>query len=259
VLLAGDAAHVHTPAGGLGMNTGIQDAYALGWRLGAAVLDGDEAALDGYERERRPVAEALLAGTGGLQRLYSIRDRRLQRARDAALRTLLGLGPLRRAFFTRAAQLDVGYRTRSVLGGRAPRVGDRAPDGPALAWPDGAPARLHDQLRGTGPVLLLFTGTGTAAELARLATAAAGARGSRAVLVARDRAAATAGLPVAATLLDPDGVLHRRYAARSARAVLVRPDGHLARPAGAAAAAPPTAPAGPAAPADRARRAPARV
>lgn len=73
VLLAGDAAHVHTPAGGMGMNTGIQDAYAFGWRLALAVRAGDQpdtdidadAIVDGYERERRPVAQALLSSTGG--------------------------------------------------------------------------------------------------------------------------------------------------------------------------------------------------
>ncbi|HEU4547151.1 MAG TPA: FAD-dependent oxidoreductase, partial [Microlunatus sp.] len=98
-LLAGDAAHIHTPAGGLGMNTGIQDAYNLGWRLALAVRNGDVTVVDGYERERRPVAEALLSSTGGLQRLYSIRDRRVQRARDVALQLVVNAGPTREAFF----------------------------------------------------------------------------------------------------------------------------------------------------------------
>nr|WP_301553566.1 FAD-dependent monooxygenase [Pseudomonas syringae] len=60
VFLAGDAAHVHTPAGAQGLNTGVQDAWNLGWKL-AAVLDGTpEALLDTYEEERRPVAAAVL-------------------------------------------------------------------------------------------------------------------------------------------------------------------------------------------------------
>ena len=60
IFLAGDAAHVHSPAGGQGMNTGIQDAYNLGWKL-AAVIDGAaEALLDTYEEERLPVAANVL-------------------------------------------------------------------------------------------------------------------------------------------------------------------------------------------------------
>lgn len=132
VLLAGDAAHVHTPAGGFGMNTGIQDAYSLGWRLALALRGGDDEIVDGYERERRPVAEALLGSTGGLQRLYSVRNHTVQQLRDTSLQFLLDLPPLRRAFFARAGQLDISYRAS----GRMPwstgaRVGDRSPDGPA--------------------------------------------------------------------------------------------------------------------------------
>jgi 2-polyprenyl-6-methoxyphenol hydroxylase-like FAD-dependent oxidoreductase len=68
VLLAGDAAHVHSPAGGQGMNTGIQDAYNLGWKL-AAVLKGAQAwLLDTHEEERLPVAAALLGITTRLHR-----------------------------------------------------------------------------------------------------------------------------------------------------------------------------------------------
>src|SRR5690606_26027013 len=57
VLLAGDAAHVHTPAGGQGMNTGVQDAYNLGWKLGGVLRGTPETLLDTYEEERLPIAE----------------------------------------------------------------------------------------------------------------------------------------------------------------------------------------------------------
>src|SRR6476646_3759854 len=60
VFLAGDAAHIHPPTGGQGLNTSVQDAYNLGWKL-AAVLDGaPESLLSTYEKERRPIAEAVL-------------------------------------------------------------------------------------------------------------------------------------------------------------------------------------------------------
>ena len=93
VFLAGDAAHVHPPAGGLGMNTGIQDAYNLGWKL-AAVINGEagDALLDTYEAERRPIAEwtldtsstglrkiaeAVQAGTGGIDAAVSPEHKQL--------------------------------------------------------------------------------------------------------------------------------------------------------------------------------------
>ncbi|SEO89536.1 FAD-dependent monooxygenase [Amycolatopsis saalfeldensis] len=63
VLIAGDAAHNHTPAGGQGMNMGIQDAYNLGWKLAAVLRGADPALLDTYEPERRPVAEIVLAAS----------------------------------------------------------------------------------------------------------------------------------------------------------------------------------------------------
>ena len=152
VLLAGDAAHIHTPAGGLGMNTGIQDAYNLGWRLALAVQVGDDRVVDGYEQERRPVAEALLSSTGGLQRLYSIRDRRVQRARDVALQLVLNAGPTRMAFFAGAGQLDLTYRRRRLPSGPATvHAGDRSPDGPATLWPEGSRTWLHDHFRGPDP------------------------------------------------------------------------------------------------------------
>ncbi|WP_326826712.1 FAD-dependent oxidoreductase [Streptosporangium sp. NBC_01756] len=86
VVLAGDAAHVHSPAGGQGMNTGIQDATALGEALLAA-LKGDQAALDVYATTRRPVAERVISLAGRLTRLATV-NRRLRPIRNLALRIL---------------------------------------------------------------------------------------------------------------------------------------------------------------------------
>ena len=82
VFLAGDAAHVHSPAGGQGMNTGIQDAVNLGWRLAT----GD---LDGYERERHPVGRTVLRSSGATIRLMTLGGARGRLARAVALRGLL--------------------------------------------------------------------------------------------------------------------------------------------------------------------------
>ncbi|MFE1292003.1 FAD-dependent oxidoreductase [Streptomyces sp. NPDC058751] len=131
VFLAGDAAHVHSPAGGQGLNTSVQDAYNLGWKLGA-VLRGEAPAslLDTYEEERLPVAADVLG-----------------------LSTRIHRGEARRGGETR--QLGLGYRgsslaaeTRADLPDEALRAGDRAPDGTV----DGV--RLFDEFRGPHWTLL---------------------------------------------------------------------------------------------------------
>ncbi|MEU1119426.1 MULTISPECIES: FAD-dependent monooxygenase [unclassified Streptomyces] len=148
VFLAGDAAHVHSPAGGQGLNTSVQDAYNLGWKL-AAVLGGGapEALLDTYEEERRPNAAQMLG--------LSTRIHRGEAKRGAATR-----------------QLGIGYRTsslavetRAALAEDELRAGDRAPDGP---YGTGGPDRgdgagtLFDLFRGPHWTLLAV---GTDAEL----------------------------------------------------------------------------------------------
>jgi 2-polyprenyl-6-methoxyphenol hydroxylase-like FAD-dependent oxidoreductase len=73
VLLAGDAAHVHPPAGGQGLNTGVQDAYNLGWKLAHVARGGPDALLDTYEAERLPVAAAVLGLSKRLLQTRSIK------------------------------------------------------------------------------------------------------------------------------------------------------------------------------------------
>lgn len=103
VLLAGDAAHVHSPAGGQGMNVGILDALHLTSALDKA-LAGDTAALDAYGGARRPVARQVVALADRLTRLATVRPR-LRELRNAALRTLSQLPPLRRQLAWRLSGL----------------------------------------------------------------------------------------------------------------------------------------------------------
>lgn len=128
VFLAGDAAHVHSPAGGQGLNTSVQDAYNLGWKLGQVLRHGAPVALlDSYEAERRPVAADMLG--------LSTRIHRGEQERGAA-----------------AQQLGLGYREGPLSAGRAGALvaGDRAPDGPA-----GDGRRLFDVFRGPHFTLLI--------------------------------------------------------------------------------------------------------
>ncbi|MFJ9391670.1 FAD-dependent monooxygenase [Nocardioides sp. NPDC101246] len=109
VLIAGDAAHVHSPAGGQGMNTGLQDAVVLGDALVATIANGDEAALDGYAARRRPVAEEVIALSDRLTR-FGIAQGARRNVRNLVLSTLARLPRFRRMLAWRLSGLV--YRDR---------------------------------------------------------------------------------------------------------------------------------------------------
>jgi len=142
IFLAGDAAHVHSPAGAQGMNTGIQDAYNLGWKLAAVVGGIDDTLLDTYEDERMPVARWVL----GLSTKLHFSILATQRADQPRDEQTLQLG-----INYRHGRLTREYRT-DVHG---PQAGDRAPDAPALR-DDRGEHRLFDRFRGTHMTLLAF-------------------------------------------------------------------------------------------------------
>ncbi|NUR84395.1 MAG: pentachlorophenol monooxygenase, partial [Nonomuraea sp.] len=89
IFLAGDAAHVHSPAGGQGMNTGIQDALHLADKLTAVVRDGaPDTTLDAYEAERRPIAEEVVAFTHRMTKVATVGSGPLRSLRNSVLRAL---------------------------------------------------------------------------------------------------------------------------------------------------------------------------
>ncbi|HEX8001423.1 MAG TPA: FAD-dependent monooxygenase [Mycobacteriales bacterium] len=198
VLLAGDAAHVHSPIGGQGLNVGVQDAVNLGWKL-AQVVGGTspERLLDTYHAERHPVAAAVLRDTLA-QTALARSDPRLDALRDV-LTDLLGLDEARRQVAGRMSGLDVRYD----LGAGHPLVGRRMPD---LDLRTAAgPVRVFALLPEVRPVLL---------DLGEPGTLAATPRSDRVRLVE----AAYEGpweLPVVGTVPAP-------------AAVLIRPDGYVA-------------------------------
>jgi 4,5-epoxidase len=151
VLLAGDAAHIHSPFGGQGMNTGIGDAENLAFKL-ALVISGraDAGLLDTYGDERRPVAEGVIATTSGLTE-FLVSDRRAARLlRDRVIVGLLNRQWLQRLIAERGSQLHVSYRRGPLGAGRSGllpglRPGDRVADRTCTRV-DGTAARLYDAL-----------------------------------------------------------------------------------------------------------------
>lgn len=147
VFLAGDAAHVHSPAGGQGMNTGMQDAANLSWKL-AAVLHGraPESLLDSYHDERHPVGRMVLRTSGALIRLALWHTPPQRALRSAAARLLTRLGPVSRRALGTLSGVGISY---PAAPGAHPLAGRRAPDVPLA---DGS--RLYAQLRHGGFVLI---------------------------------------------------------------------------------------------------------
>ncbi len=150
VLLAGDAAHVHYPAGGQGLNIGVQDAVNLGWKL-AQVVKGTspESLLDTYEAERHPVAALALRNSLAQVALLRRPDDRVNALRET-LSELLGMEEPRKRFAAMMSGLDVSYD----CGEGHPLLGRRMPD-LDLITAEG-PVRVFTLLHAARPVLLNF-------------------------------------------------------------------------------------------------------
>jgi 3-(3-hydroxy-phenyl)propionate hydroxylase len=153
VLLAGDAAHVHSPVGGQGLNTGVQDAVNLGWKL-AQVVHGTapEGLLDTYQAERHPVAARVLRTTMAQVALMRVDDR-IEALRES-VSELLSMDEPRKRFAAMMSGLDLQYE----LGEGHPLLGRRMPDLDLVT--DRGPLRVFSLLNEARPVLLDLRETG---------------------------------------------------------------------------------------------------
>ncbi|ARP80206.1 hypothetical protein CAL12_04735 [Bordetella genomosp. 8] len=135
VFLSGDAAHVHSPAGGQGMNTGMQDAFNLAWKLGM-VWHGHaaEPLLDSYSVERSAIGNQVLRNAGNMTRIALLRNPILRELRNLAAGTLSRIPGLRQRMVDQLTEMDLHYRDASPLtqtprgAAEMPLPGDRAPD-----------------------------------------------------------------------------------------------------------------------------------
>jgi 2-polyprenyl-6-methoxyphenol hydroxylase-like FAD-dependent oxidoreductase len=155
VFLVGDAAHVHSPAGGQGMNTGLQDAANLSWKL-AATIGGwaPPGLLDTYHDERHPVGRMVVRLSGTILRLVLLHSRVLRAVRGGLAGAAARFAPVSTRIAGMISGIAIGYR---MPHGAHKLAGTRAPDLPLVA-PDGKPSRLYEALRAGRFVLLAPAG-----------------------------------------------------------------------------------------------------
>ena len=170
VFLAGDAAHIHSPAGGQGMNTGIQDVYNLAWKL--ALVHTHHAPLtllDSYEAERHPVAESVLQTTDLMIRVGTLHQPLLQQVRNHVVPLLSQIEVVQQRFVEQISELTIHYRNSPIVSGHSSfpsqvlshnglKPGDRAPEVQPLFREDGTSTRLFELLRSTKHTLFLLAG-----------------------------------------------------------------------------------------------------
>ncbi len=213
VFVAGDAAHIHPPTGAQGMNTGIQDAHNLAWKLALAVAgDAAPGLLDSYDAERRPVGEEVVGRT-------------VRSARDG-----IGADSTDPDFvIRREAQLVIRYDDSPIV---ADGAGGRAPDAAGLIRDAvTGPFRLFSLLDRRRHALLIYAGAAVNADdvatferIAEAAVSAAHGRLDAYLIAAPNVAVGATTMPV---IRDSADEFARRYRADAATVHLVRPDGYL--------------------------------
>ncbi|MCB1116113.1 MAG: FAD-dependent monooxygenase [Chlamydiia bacterium] len=214
LFLAGDAAHIHSPAGGQGMNTGIQDAYNLAWKLALVMKkEGHPNLLRTYHQERHPIAENVLSITDRMTKMMTTKVAAFSFLRDAALSIVGSFDKLTRQLPKKFSQLYNTYAPNALLveeiASSKPehvRVGQRAPDHTLLL--EGKETRLYELFKGPHFTLLLFSGKKpTPKELEPLS------------------AFSHPHIKSYSVLLDKEPSAHTHYGITEPTAILVRPDG----------------------------------
>ena len=227
VVLAGDAAHIHSPLGGLGMNAGVQDSHNLAWKLAATLAGGDrERLLGSYDVERRAVVvEQVSRTTDVATRMFLQSPPTIREHSLGAVAAALRIGPLRLRGLRALSMIDLSYPASPLLDATHRSAGVRLPD-PVLVAPDGQEIRLHRLLPAAAAMLIRVASTpvspsGRDRDPSGASTGPVTAPG-------------TAGPPGVRQLCvgpghhqDPGGSL-RRLLGGDDGWILVRPDAHVA-------------------------------
>ncbi|HEX3601261.1 MAG TPA: FAD-dependent monooxygenase [Lacipirellulaceae bacterium] len=244
VMLAGDAAHIHSPAGGQGMNTGMQDAFNLAWKL-ALVHRGTgqaESLLNSYSVERSAVGDQVLRGAAMLTLFATLRNPIAQYVRNHVAPVISSFGFVQDRIKNTLCELSVNYRHSPLSLEEWPRhfgglaAGDRLPDSNLTNAATGETTTLFHALRDVEHALLLLPGSNDEQAAARLAAIAAEAEQSfptvlSPCLILKPTESDATVRPGAASKItawiDCESRLYERLGATGPALIVIRPDGYI--------------------------------
>ncbi|HEX5838128.1 MAG TPA: FAD-dependent monooxygenase, partial [Anaerolineales bacterium] len=259
VFLAGDAAHIHSPVGGQGLNSGIQDAYNLMWKL--ALLQRGQALprlLDSYAWERHKIAESLITKVGMATKVVTLKMPLVQKLRNQLAGIVLNTNLVRNRMGRGVAMLDIAYKDSPVVAqdlvsnsatgqiwgrfknlfgdsghdfGQGPSAGMRAPNVTLPSDRAGLPSSLFDLYRGAHYTLMIFAGATGSPDIEDLIRTGAAIQAQyrapiRFYVVATEPPGHL--FDQARILVDADRRIHRAYASWAPSLYLIRPDKHIA-------------------------------
>ena len=243
--ILGDAAHIHSPAGGQGMNTGIQDAYNLAWKLALVVKNQAPASLlDSYEKERLPVIESIVAMTDQITKFMARSGFFPRILRSLFASIILPRNYLREKWLNRLSQLTISYRSSPIVGQDRSssalewglHAGDKAVDVADVFFKGQPKKRLFELIAGMDHILLLFAGENAMDEqLNELIDIAKEVKNTYSelifvILAAKDKEGRFNHLTDQSPqiLIDPKFKLHERWGMQEAGYCLIRPDKYIA-------------------------------
>ncbi|HEY9685127.1 MAG TPA: FAD-dependent monooxygenase [Oculatellaceae cyanobacterium] len=248
----GDAAHVHSPALGQGMNTGMQDAFNLAWKI-ELVEKGiaQQKLLDSYNLERHPVGQALLRRTDLVTKLVTLRSAIGQGIRNRLMPLLADQEVVQHRALQTLSMIGLNYRHSSIVGqhrdpvtaiahpvtgwldfNHGPMPGDRALDGELSPTETSTATRLLEKLHGVNHNVLLFAGLHDSSDSLRYIDSILHQIESQFefvnchVIVSNSQDASTCK-SAHSVLVDSDGTLHHKYGAAQSCLYLVRPDEYI--------------------------------
>lgn len=226
VFLLGDAAHIHSPVAAQGMNTGMQDAYDLAWKLALVLSEqAPVSLLDSYNAEREPVGKALLRFTRLFSRIVWSHNPLFTTSRDRIIPIAAPVKAVQRRITNSISQTNINYRHSPLVTGQSGehrhlRAGDRAPHAPIQTSQDSSPRQLFELLHDTRHVLLLFSDGQPASEACIKETQDTMCRKYQQIITAYRIDHSDSN--------DPNSTLRQRYDVRGAELMLIRPDGYIA-------------------------------
>ncbi|MFZ2314454.1 MAG: FAD-dependent monooxygenase [Gammaproteobacteria bacterium] len=231
IFLVGDAAHIHSPIGGQGMNTGLQDAYNLAWKLALVINQkANPSLLDSYQLERYPVVSKIVNQTEILTKMFLFDKEFLSKLKKFSKKIMKNESTFSAKVGNQITQLDIKYPESPIISydehatKGSPQQGERAPD--VVIDPS---KKLYDYLKNTSHNILLFIGSATTKDNVEKIKKFRNylyelyADNIKIHIITKEELPGFDNI-----ILDKNNTIHERYYAEKPTVYLIRPDGYIA-------------------------------